>query len=59
MTFGVRSVNVSEMLLKDVEGEYISLEHKGVTASPPALLEIEAGGNSLKLVLEHNSVALV
>lgn len=47
------------MLLKDVEGEYISLEHKGVTASPPALLEIEAGGNSLKLVLEHNSVALV
>jgi len=60
MAFGVHSINVSQMPLKDMEGECISLQHNGITAYLPLLLEIEEGtcGDSLKLLPQHISVAL-
>lgn len=32
MSFGVHSVNVSQMPLKEMDGEYITLQHEGITA---------------------------
>lgn len=58
MTFGVYSINVSQMTLKNMEGEYIS--YSAIASLLHLTLEIQEGacGNSLKLLLKHIPITL-